>query len=715
MREIAGVPESLIAEFSSRRAQALDHYDRLADEWRQIHGRTPTKAERATMLDQATVRSRHRKSGAPVDLHAQWRVAATVDDLAALAHTVPGADTEATPPVDCGRLPAGSDEIAGRVFAELHEQRSWWTRAHVTSEVARLIADPTPEAIEVETERLIEKCVPLEVDTDPAYADAHAAKYTSPTIRDAEQRVLNAADHDSATFTVETVRDPMLGDDQVAAVDEIAGGGGRIATVVGPAGAGKTTMLRSVAASYHHGERKVAVLTLSAVAARVVRDETGLDAHTIASWRVGQVDIPRRGLVIVDEASMAPTLVLDELVRVADIYRSKVALIGDYAQMGAPEAGGLLRDLAARPAAVELTAVRRFRNQWEADASLMLRFRQPSIASTYERQGRINEATNDTVFDRAAAAWWADTDAGNTALVAVDTADDAADVSTRCQRHLIVDGRLGTRVAHASDGCRIHIGDQIQTRRNTSDITTSDHQRVLNRDVWTVLEHHDDGSLTVAHTSRPARAVLPADYVASDVVLAYATTIAGAQGRTVDRGHTVVTPRTTSASLYVGMTRGRECNHAHVVTDSHDHTESELGDLTGQQAFAKAIVRDPEGQLSAHTVAQRWNATANERARARTLDRQRQHVVRWWDARYRSLPPRMQTALADHHPRIIDHLMTVGTDAERGHLINTAAGATDWRTSTATADFLNRLRQLDRSNAARTVPPSPAAVRRYER
>src|SRR5690606_23279922 len=238
---------------------------------------------------------------------------------------------------------------------------------------------------------------------------------------------------------------------------------------------------------------------------------------------------------------------------------------------------------------------------------------------------------------------------------------------------------------------------------------------VLNRDVWTVLEHHDDGSLTVAHTSRPARAVLPADYVASDVVLAYATTIAGAQGRTVDRGHTVVTPRTISASLYVGMTRGRECNHAHVVTDSHDHAEFELGDLTGQQAFARAIVRDPEGQLSAHAVAQRWNATANERARARTLDRQRQHVVRWWGSRYRSLPPRMQTALADHHHRVVDHLMGVATDAQRGHLVNTAAGATDWRRPAAAADFFTRLRRLEGTNATNSAPLSPAAVRRYER
>ena len=74
------------------------------------------------------------------------------------------------------------------------------------------------------------------------------------------------------------------------------------------------------------------------------------------------------------------------------------------------------------------------------------------------------------MFDDAAAAWWADTAAGHRSLIVVDTASDAADVSTRCQHHLMVAGRLGDHVADAADGCRIHIGDVIQTRRNTGEI-----------------------------------------------------------------------------------------------------------------------------------------------------------------------------------------------------------------------------------------------------
>ncbi len=702
MREIAGIPASLIDQFSTRRAAVLATFERLAADWRTIHGRTPTPGEKARMMGEATTRSRHRKARGDVDLHEQWRACVSDAELDAVAAAGRGVAVVN----DGGRLSAGTGELTARVFGELHEQRAWWTRAHVTGEVARLIAEPTAEAIEVETERIIAMCVPLEVDDDPEYADYGAAKYTSSTIQVAEQRVLTTAAEDRAVFGVETVRDPLLGDDQVAAVDEIAGGGGRVATIIGPAGAGKTTMLRSVAASYERAGRGVLVLALSAAAARVVTAETGLPAHTIAGWRVGTIDMPRDGLVVVDEASMVPTLVLDEMVRVAGVYGSKIALIGDFAQMGAPEAGGLLRDLAAAPAAVELTVVRRFQHGWEADASLQLRARNPEIADTYEREGRIVETSTERVFDDVAAAWWRDTEEGKFALIVVDTGSDAADVSTRCQHHLMVAGRLGDHVADAVDGTRIHLGDSIQTRRNTSQVLASDHQRILNRDVWTVTGDGADGSLRVRHASRAASATLPAEYVASDIVLAYATTIAGAQGRTVQRSHGVVTPRTTSAALYVAMSRGCEANHAHVVCDSHDHAEFELGDLTGRQAFAAAAIRVPDGQLSANTVKERWEAGRADRATARAADRKRRHVLDWWSKRERGLPPAMRAVIADHHDTIIATLLRCPNDQARRRALSSAAAAVDWCNPNAASRFLRRLERTAKRGAG--SPPGAA-------
>ena len=99
---------------------------------------------------------------------------------------------------DGGRAPGGFAAVGGAgVQRELHEQRAWWTRAHVTGEVARLIANPTPEAITVETERIIAMCVPLEVDDNAEYADWGAAKYTSTTIQKPRSVILSSASEDA--------------------------------------------------------------------------------------------------------------------------------------------------------------------------------------------------------------------------------------------------------------------------------------------------------------------------------------------------------------------------------------------------------------------------------------------------------------------------------------------------------------------------------------
>jgi len=62
------------------------------------------------------------------------------------------------------------------------------------------------------------------------------------------------------------------------------------------------------------------------------------------------------------------------------------------------------------------------------------------------------------------------------------------------------------------------------------------------------------------------RIALRADYVADHLALGYASTVHAAQGLTADTSHTVVTQATAADALYVGMTRGRQANTAHVVT-----------------------------------------------------------------------------------------------------------------------------------------------------
>ncbi len=377
--------------------------------------------------------------------------------------------------------------------------------------------------------------------------------------------------------------------------------------------------------------------------------------------------------MIVDEASMVPTLVLDELVAATRRAGCRLTLVGDYAQMGAPEAGGLLHDLAAHPATVHLTSVRRFRNEWERDASTRLRNRDTSVIDDYLRHGRLRPIWSGIADIVVVDAWHTGITAGRDTIVVTDTADLAATMSAACQQRLLDTGHLtGPSIGVAADGNPVYVGDLIQTRRNTRELATSDGRRVLNRDVWRITDSTPDGGLVAVNTRAGHTVTITPEYTAADVVLAYATTIAGAQGRTADCGHVLVTPNTSAQALYVGMTRGRESNIAHVVCDGHDHQELGLGDRSPRDAFAAAMQRDPDGNLSAHTIAERWHTERPARNAARTADRQLQQAETFWNKQLCSLPTRLQHELAGEHTAIVRVLARLDSDTARTAAVRAA-------------------------------------------
>ncbi len=692
MREIAGAPREVIHRWSSRRQQVMATYDEHLEDFRKTYGRSPTRNEVAEMKDDATLESRQPKAGGVSDLHAAWRSDLSGDELSAINAAINHVPADAT---TGGRLAADDPELGAKVVSALENQRSWWTRVHVYGEVARQIDAPTREAIELVTERIMLDCVCLEPDADPEYAVLDATKFTSQRILDAEGQIVTEA-RTRAKWVIAPHPDDRLGDDQVQAIEALTAKPYQLSTIIGPAGAGKTTMLRSVGASYRADGRQICVLTLSAAAARVVTDETGLPATTIAAWRHGRMTLPHSGLVLVDEASMVPTLTLRDLTAAARAKGCRVGLVGDYAQMSSPEAGGLLRDLAALPTATRLTSVRRFAEDWERRASIELQQRDETTTINYLEHGRIVETTSDAAHGDVAEAWFADRQSGLDSLIVTDTNEDAAAVSASCQRLLDRAGLLGDDVGTGADHNLLRIGDQVQTRKNTSELETSDGRRVLNRDVWTITDRRDDGTVIAEHRSRRATVTITPDYLAEHTELAYATTIAGAQGRNADTGHAVVTPRTNAASLYVGMTRGRMRNHAHVVTDGHDHDELQLGHRSGLRAFADAIRRNPDGDTSATTVKKRWAADEQNRVATRSQERSRQHAERWWISTRRSLPRQVQAATDGLDDSVVAAIAALPPSTWRENVMS-ALRTTDWRSAEGTKAFVGNLRQGDQS------------------
>jgi exodeoxyribonuclease V alpha subunit len=87
----------------------------------------------------------------------------------------------------------------------------------------------------------------------------------------------------------------------------------------------------------------------------------------------------------------------------------------------------------------------------------------------------------------------------------------------------------------------------------------------------------NDGGLTLHGRGRERH--VPAEYVARFVELAYATTVHGAQGDTVERAHLALGETTGAAAAYVAMTRGRRSNTAHLVAETVDDARQQWTDV----------------------------------------------------------------------------------------------------------------------------------------
>ena len=432
--------------------------------------------------------------------------------------------------------------------------------------------------------------------------------------------------------------------------------------------------------------------------------------HRIETAPIQEARLAAGDLIIVDEASMAATLPLREIVAQADAAGAKVLAVGDPDQLAAVEAGGAVGMLIdAHPENVpSLRTIHRFVDDWQGPASLALRAGDRRAVETYTTKGAVQSGTQEEVLDQVHAAWAAETAQGRTSLmVAADNAT-AAGLAGRARADLKAAGKVGGREVTLADGNQASAGDLIVTRKNARALRSGRHW-AHNGATWHVQAVSADGAMLVTPTADPgAEAIhLPADYVSSQVELGYATTIHRAQGRTVDDCHVVVTPDMGRQALYVGMTRGRSTNVAHVVTDGAQADD----DLMPQSASEPAhILTDV---LARDTAPKTARAAADIHAeRAETVKRLADEYTTiaagdaawgWQSALPRLLPDQADRLLADD-----DYSDALAKELRRSHRagldVNTVlpalAGAKPLNEAHPAADLAGRVAKARKAHTA---------------
>jgi hypothetical protein len=234
--------------------------------------------------------------------------------------------------------------------------------------------------------------------------------------------------------------------------------------------------------------------------------------------------------------------------------------------------------VAATGARHELTETRRFTQPWEGAASLRLRERDQVVLADYHKHRRLLDGGALEQAEAAAArAWLADTLADRHALLIVDTNEQVARLSAQLRADLVRLDRVDDQqsVPLGLQGTWAGVGDIVQARRNGWHLANyyGNRRGPINREHYRVTAVRDEGGLEVTplllggdNQIEGDRIVLPASYVAEHLALGYASTVHAAQGLTVDTCDTVITQKTSAEALYVGLTRGRQANTAHVVT-----------------------------------------------------------------------------------------------------------------------------------------------------
>jgi DNA primase catalytic core len=617
VREVVGIDDALNTRWSQRRQSIEARRRVLAAAFQRDHGRPPTPVEGIALAQQATLETREDKHD-PRTLAEQrttWHTQALEvlggePQLQTMIGQALHPDHHARPELDREWF----DRTVEAMLARMEANRSTWQDWHLRAEALRQVraAEAPPQHTRWWVDHLVaaaiarsvpitrtsdgvEEPAPLRrANGDSVYYVAGSQLFTSGRVLQAEQRLVTAAGHHGGMVADPTAIDlallecaanrVQLNPGQVLLVREMATSEARVQLAIAPAGSGKTTAMDALSMAWTASGGNVIGLAPSAAAAaqlgtrmqghhdtlaKLVWDITpGLGDPTTWNQRIGP-----KTLVIIDEAGMADTISLDHAVTYILERGGSVRLIGDDQQLAAIGAGGVLRDIQAQHGALRLTELLRFTDPAEGSASLDLREGQPAALGFYLDQHRIHVGDETTMADHLFDAWTTDRNNGRDTIMLAGTRERVAELNQRARTQRL-NGHTPQTEVDLADGNRASMGDTIITRQNNRLLRVAANDWVKNGDRWTVTGTTRTGGLQARHTQSGRHVTLPADYVAEQVELGYASTIHTAQGITADTVHGMLTGTETRQQAYTMLTRGRHHNAAYlvVVDDGDPHT-----------------------------------------------------------------------------------------------------------------------------------------------
>jgi Ti-type conjugative transfer relaxase TraA len=388
----------------------------------------------------------------------------------------------------------------------------------------------------------------------------------SASLAERQLHKVSERDSDRAIASAEA-RGLSLSGEQRAAFDH-ATSAKDLSVVVGYAGTGKSAMLGVAREAWEAAGYEVRGAALSGIAAENLEAGSGIHSRTIASmehgWEQGRDLLTANDVLVIDEAGMVGTRQMERVLSHARDAGAKVVLVGDPQQLQAIEAGAAFRSIAEEHGSVEITEIRRQREDWQRDATRQLATgRTAEALEAYRDHDMLHSAeTREAAREELIDGW----DRARTAnpndnrIILTHTNDEVRELNLAARDRLNASGELGADIAITTErGERSFAeGDRVMFLRNERELGVKNGSlgtlKSVNPQRMAVLL--DDGR-SVAFDTKNYR----------DIDHGYAATIHKSQGITVDRSHVLVTPGMDQHSSYVGLSRHSDSVQIHYGRD----------------------------------------------------------------------------------------------------------------------------------------------------
>ncbi|MGH6693040.1 MAG: ATP-dependent DNA helicase, partial [Gammaproteobacteria bacterium] len=404
---------------------------------------------------------------------------------------------------------------------------------------------------------------------------------------------------DHATVDAALARHPIrLTGEQHELVRSFATSGQRIQCAIGEPGAGKTTAMAAARAAWEAAGWRVLGAAVKGEAARGLGTAAGLRTETLA-WYLAHEDplgspLDARTVLIVDEASTIADRDLDRLGWLADQTGATLRLIGDPAQHGAVEAGGMFRVLCEHHPhdTPQLTQTHRLQDPHDRAAAEHLRAGDVDAAfAELGAAGHLHIVNDDLhAYTKVLARWWQAHTSGLHHPMVSRRNDDRRALNRLAHQLRRAAGELGTDELTAVEDRRYSVGDRVIARipdRHLHPPGRPD-AYVRNGAVGTVtaltsgsapdldridVEFDGLGTVTLPRGFFDEHDIDQRGHRRVGIDHAYAVTSYAVTGAT----HAVSTSRidqtATRAETYVDITRGRQANHLYLTRhrDDIDH------------------------------------------------------------------------------------------------------------------------------------------------